>query len=110
MNHPEMSKTTPPKGATMTYTDNSPADCCIARNPQVPDQLSGLHQAIDSLNSRLDQLGDRIKPVLGSQTPTACGIGKEPELVELANVIRSERDRVYSASERIGEWLNRIEL
>ena len=93
----------------MAYNDNA-ATCSPSRETQIEEQFNNLRGAIENLESRLASLGSRLDPVLRGETPKPCGVGKDGELVPLANQIREAKYRIDGSAERIAGWLDRIEL
>lgn len=81
-----------------------------AREPEVQWELERLHSAVSALETRLDQLCDRLAPVVLAEPPnTANGQGVTASAGSMVGRgIQNNRERVDMLTLRVDSMLNRL--
>jgi len=81
-----------------------------ARLTQVVEQLNSLDGNVESLENIVNELGERLLPLLTESSIAKDEAQVDERLVPLANSIRVERKRVQVLYDRISDILKRLEL
>lgn len=81
------------------------------RQSQVTVQINNLERGLPTLHDKIKTLIDRLSLVLKSSVPSESGEDKDSvELVVLASTIEGFADSVKSATYKIEDILERLEL
>ena len=81
------------------------------RQSQVTVQINNLERGLPTLHDKIKTLIDRLSPVLKSSVPSETEESKDSEeLVVLASTIKGFADSVRSATCKIEDILERLEL
>lgn len=81
------------------------------RKAQIPEQLDGLGHEINKLETSIDQLKERLQPVMRIREDHESSVTvPEDNLVDLANCIRDNTHRVSSMVDVVTSMLTLLEL
>lgn len=80
------------------------------RQSQVTKQANNLKGSLEMLHDRIGNLTDRLSSVLKSEVPKEKESEDKTELVILASTIQGFDDSVKSATSKIEDILDRLEL
>lgn len=89
------------------------AGCAVAgRQSQLSEATFELVSRVDDLSRSIDELVDRLQPVLRQEVENSCGTAVPPDhpYVPAADEIRNQRRRVESLLSRVGSVLERLEV
>lgn len=79
---------------------------------EIEREIRRCDESLDSLDSIVSALGERLGPVLGDSNPQKDTVSEAEEQPEssMGNHVRQMRYRAYGARDRIGELLSRLKL
>ncbi|HEA68110.1 hypothetical protein LCGC14_2869620 [marine sediment metagenome] len=80
------------------------------REPHVQRESSGIGTALSELAGNIDELENRLCPVLIDPVPSTDEAKEQEALVPLAEDLRAHKDRIYRLNDKINDIRNRIEL
>lgn len=96
--------------APVIHAETAALGNVAARSGQVPAELAALAHANDRLTSLVDEAFGRLSGVLRSVPEGEVLATALDEVVPVAELLRLERLRVESQSDRLSSLLSRLEL